>query len=120
MPGRLTPRRAWIFLGCLLVGSVVYLSLTPEPPAMDERFSDKLGHFAAYAALMAWWHQIDRNAWRLALLFIVMGLLLEILQSLSGFRQGDIFDLAANTFGVVLGWLFARMGLGWSARKLAT
>lgn len=119
MSGSLTLRRTWIFLGCLLVGSVVYLSLTPEPPAMDERFSDKLGHFAAYAALMAWWHQIDRNAWRLALLFIVLGLLLEMLQSLSGFRHGDIFDLAADTFGVALGWLFARLGFVWSARRLA-
>jgi VanZ family protein len=120
MSGRLTPRRAWIFLGCLLIGCVAYLSLTPEPPAMDARFSDKLGHLAAYGVLMAWWHQIDRNAWRLALLFILMGLLLEILQSLSGFRQGDIFDLAANTFGIALGWLIARLGLGWSARKLAS
>lgn len=87
---------------------------------MNERFSDKFGHLAAYGVLMAWWHQIDRNAWRLALLFIVMGLLLEILQSLSGFRQGDIFDLAANTCGVLLGWLLARFGLRWSAHTLAT
>jgi glycopeptide antibiotics resistance protein len=68
---------------------------------------------------MGWWHQIDRNAYRLALLFVLMGLSLEILQSFTGFRQADIFDMAANTVGVGIGWLIARFALGWSARRLA-
>lgn len=119
MSARLTPRRAWIILGWLLVGGVVFLSLTPEPPAMDAHFSDKLGHLAAYGILMAWWHQIDHNAYRLALYLILMGLALEILQSLSGFRHGDIFDMAANSLGVALGWLLARFNLSWSAQRLA-
>jgi glycopeptide antibiotics resistance protein len=48
-----------------------------------------------------------------------MGLSLEILQSFTGFRQADIFDMAANTVGVGIGWLIARFALGWSARRLA-
>jgi membrane associated rhomboid family serine protease len=112
-------RRAWIVLGWMLVCSVVYLSLTPEPPAVDARHSDKFGHLAAYGALMAWWLQIDRNAYRLALIFILLGLLLEILQSLGGIRQGDIFDMAANALGVAIGWLIGRRGLHWSDRNLA-
>lgn len=116
-------RRIWIILGWLLVLTVIYLSLTPKPPPTGMNFGDKIGHFAAYASLMGWWHQIDRNAYRLALIFVLMGLTLEILQSLSGFRQGDIFDMAANTVGVGIGWLIgsfiARFAAGWSARKLA-
>jgi VanZ family protein len=115
----MTLRQFWIFLGCLLVLLVVYLSLAPKPPQTTMSFGDKIGHFAAYAALMSWWHQIDRNPWRLALLFILMGLALEILQSLSGFRQGDIFDMAANTAGVGIGWFSARFFAAWSARALA-
>lgn len=112
-------RRIWIILGWLLVLTVIYLSLTPKPPPTGMNFGDKIGHFAAYASLMGWWHQIDRNAYRLALIFVLMGLTLEILQSLSGFRQGDIFDMAANTVGVGIGWFAARYAAGWSARKLA-
>jgi VanZ family protein len=112
-------RRIWIVLGWLLVLAVIYLSLTPKPPPTVMTFGDKIGHFAAYAALMGWWHQIDRNGYRLALIFILMGLMLEILQSLGGVRQGDIFDMAANSLGVGLGWIAARSTLDWSVRKLA-
>jgi VanZ family protein len=114
----MTPRRVWLALGWLLVLVVVYLSLTPAPPPAVMTFGDKIGHVAAYAALMGWWHQIDRNAYRLALIFVLMGLVLEILQSLSGYRQGDIFDMAANTVGVGIGWVAARFAPDWCARKL--
>jgi VanZ family protein len=119
----MNPRRTWITLGWLLVLAVVYLSLTPEPPPSTLIISDKIGHFAAYASLMAWWYQIDRNAYRLALIFVLMGLTLEILQSLGGSRQGDIFDMAANTAGVGIGWIAARfttrLAPAWFVRKLA-
>lgn len=119
MLGPARSRRIWIMLGWILVIGVIYLSLTPNPQPTPVRFGDKIGHFVAYAALMAWWHQIDRNAYRLALLFVLMGLALEILQSFTGFRQADIFDLAANTVGVGIGWMVARFAFGWSARRLA-
>jgi VanZ family protein len=114
----LNPRGIWITLGWLLALSVIYLSLSPLPPNSGIEYGDKFSHLAAYATLMAWWHQIDRNAYRLALIFIVMGLILEILQSLSGYRQGDIFDMAANTLGIGIGWLLGRSALCWSAGKL--
>ncbi len=106
----------WRLLGWALVLTVVYLSLTPKPPPTVMTFGDKVGHLAAYASLMAWWLQIHRRPERLALLFVLMGLALEILQSLSGFRTGDIFDMAANTVGVGLGWLSARLLPDWLAR----
>jgi len=116
----MSTRRAWIIVGWLLVLLVIYLSLTPKPPPTLMTFGDKIGHFAAYASLMAWWHQIDRSAYRLALIFVLMGLTLEILQSLGGFRQGDIFDMAANTVGVGIGWFAARFAAGWSSQRLAS
>lgn len=105
----------WRFLGWALIVLVTYLALTPDPPAAP-RFSDKLGHVLAYASLMGWWLQIDRRPQRLALLFVLMGLALEILQSLSGYRTGDIFDMAANTLGVGLGWLSGLLLPDWLAR----
>jgi hypothetical protein len=88
----------------------------PRTAATTIRFGDKLGHVAAYASLMGWWLQIDRRPERLALLFVLMGLALEILQSLGGYRNGDIFDMAANTLGVGLGWLSALLLPDWLAR----
>jgi VanZ family protein len=114
----MNPRHLWIALGWLLVLVVVYLSLTPTPPPAVMTFGDKIGHFAAYASLMFWWHPIERNSYRLALIFILMGLALEILQSLSGFRHGDIFDMAANTVGVGIGGYAARYTPAWMVRKL--
>ncbi len=112
-------RGVWIVFGWILVLMVTYLSLTPKPPESPVEFGDKIGHLIAYATLMGWWHQIERNACRLALAFILMGLALEILQSLGGIRQGDIFDMAANSLGVGLGWFAARFMLGWSRDRLA-
>lgn len=108
--------RLWRFLGWSLVLVVVYLSLTPRPPPTNIELGDKIGHLAAYAGLMGWWLQIHRRPERLALVFVLMGLALEILQSLSGFRNGDIFDVAANTLGVGLGWLTALLLPDWLAR----
>lgn len=106
----------WRLLGWALVLLVVYLSLTPKPPPATMNFGDKIGHLAAYAALMGWWMQIERRPERLALLFVLMGLALEILQSFTGYRNGDIFDMAANTLGVGLGWLSALLLPNWLTR----
>ena len=116
MPADLRHRRWWIVLGWALILAVLYFSLTPQPPPAGLQVHDKLGHFLAYAALMAWWQQIERDAWRLALLLVLLGLCIELLQSQTGYRQGDIFDLAANTAGIGCGWLLTRLSQDWLAR----
>jgi len=114
MPVALARRNVWLTLGWGLVLTVIYLSLTPKPPSTDMvYFGDKIGHFLAYATLMGWWSQLDTRHCRLALLFVLMGLALEIVQSLSGFREGDVFDMAANAIGVGLGWLSTRLKPDW-------
>ncbi len=123
MAASLKHRRAWLGIGWLLVLAVIYLSLVPNPPQPDFTDSDKLGHLLAYAGLMGWWHQLDRNAYRPALLFVLMGLILEILQSFTDYRQGDLLDLAADALGVGLGWLSGRLAPAWLIRldqRLAT
>jgi VanZ family protein len=119
MARELNVRLIWIVLGWFWVVVTIYLSLTPNPPPATMSLGDKIGHLLAYASLMGWWHQIDRNAYRLALIFILMGLFLEILQNIGGSRQADIFDMAANTIGVGIGWFFARFAWSWSNRALA-
>jgi hypothetical protein len=64
--------------------------------------SDKLGTLAAYSVLMNWFAQIcidRRRRVSLALAFVAMGLMLEFLQTLSGYRSAEWADGAANAAG---------------------
>jgi len=111
-----------ILLGWLLAAAIVWLSLTPAPPQFGLDEKDKLGHFAAYAALMFWFcllyaHRGQRIAY--ALLWTVMGIVLELGQGQLGYRTYEVYDMYANTLGVLLGWAFSfALPMGF-ARKLS-
>lgn len=107
-PG-LIHRLLWLAIGWGLVALVVALSLVPSPPQSGFDQGDKVGHLLAYATLMGWFGQLYPPGWRLALAFVALGLVLEILQGLSGYRQASMADMLANTLGVVLG--------GWATRR---
>jgi VanZ family protein len=100
-------RRAGIAAGWALAAVIVWLSLTPAPPGLDLAHSDKLGHLAAYGALMFWFCQVylGRPA-RIACAagFIAMGIGLELAQGALGYRSYEALDMVANTLGVFLGW----------------
>ena len=89
-----------------MVAAIFWLSLTPSPPSIDIAAGDKLGHFAAYGALMFWFCGLyPKNRARLlyGAAFIVMGVGLEVLQGMLGFRTYDVLDMVANSVGVLLG-----------------
>lgn len=122
-PRGLARPRLWASLGWGLIFAVIYLSLTPKPLTADISQIDKLGHLLAYAALMGWWSQLDQRHCRLALRFMLLGLALEIVQGHSGYREGDVLDMLANTLGLGVGWLITRLLPGWLRaleRRLAT
>ena len=107
----------WTILGVLLVAIVVYMSLAPLSPSKIFAFpeSDKIMHFSAYAAMMLWFGQIYPK--RPASLFIasgliILGVLLEILQGLSGYRTFEYMDITANALGVIIGFVIAQTRLG--------
>ena len=99
----------WLGLGLVLVATVWFLSLTPKPPSIDVQQGDKVGHLLAYASLMLWfgWLYPRPMLWRVALLFLLQGVLLELLQGLSGYRYADGYDMLANGLGVAIGWALA-------------
>ncbi|MEW6119054.1 MAG: VanZ family protein [Pseudomonadota bacterium] len=103
-------RRGWQLLGW--VGVALTLAISLGPPALDEGsgHADKFVHLAGYSVLMFWWSQlVMQRRWRLALAVILYGLLIEGLQGLTPDRQADAADALANTSGVLLGWLAARL-----------
>lgn len=111
-PRPLARRSWWLAGGWLLVAIVVALSLWPRLPDIDVGFDhvDKLGHAAAYAALMAWFGFIyqRRSHGVLFVLLVLLGLTLEGLQYAFGKRMFEVVDLAANALGVTVGLLFIR------------
>ena len=107
----LPPLRAlWLGAGWLGVTTVIFFSLVPNPPEVDLRHGDKAQHLLAYAALMLWFAQAQKDAatrWATALHLVVMGVSIELAQGLVGWRHLSAADMAANTLGVLLGWLAA-------------
>lgn len=102
--------RLWQTIGALLIGLVVYLSLTPHPVEIPVEHGDKYSHILAYATLMFWCGQIYpeqrmRMGWAVG--FVAMGVGLEFLQRLTEYRTFEVADMVADACGVSLGWLAA-------------
>ncbi len=95
----------WLIIGFVIVLAVIVASLMPHPPhAGHFRNSDKVGHFAAYVAMTFWFGLIYASnlvRLRIALALAVLGVALECLQRLSGFRTFEYADMAANAAGVL-------------------
>ena len=93
-------------LGWGWAAAIVWLSLTPSPPRVDVEYGDKLGHLAAYGLLMLWFSLLYHRPRTRALymvVFMAMGVGLEFLQGWPGYRTYEVFDMFANSLGVLLG-----------------
>lgn len=117
-------RGIWLALGWLCVAAIVYLSLAPNPPEpMHFRNADKLEHALAYGLLMLWFSQVYVRRMRrifAATLLVAMGIALEFLQGMTGYRSFEYADMLANFIGVLLGWVWARTALGRIGHALET
>jgi len=120
-------RRLWTFVGRLGLALIVALSLLPLPASpLDVEQGDKLGHALAYFAITAWYAQLvaTRRALVLhAIAFAALGVVLEVLQTLTGWRHGnDPLDMLANLAGVLAGMVVgltpARNVLAWVERRV--
>jgi len=100
-------RRFWLFIAYSLVAYVIFSSLTSSPVHIDVNFFDKYAHTVGYFILMGWFMQLyhsTRGVSLCAALLILMGVSLEFLQELTGYRFFDIYDMMANAAGVLLAW----------------
>jgi len=112
---RLRFHHFWLVIGLSIVCLIIYLSLTTSGvPGLGGLLNDKVSHGLGYFGLMLWFAQIfmvNKIRFFIALAFIAMGVVLEFLQGYGGVRVYEVADMAANTTGVVLGWIAAIMGL---------
>jgi VanZ family protein len=101
-------RSLWVAGGLFIIAAIIYLSLAAVAVEINVQEGDKIGHLLSYGALMAWWCQLygapGRRRW-LAIGFIALGGALELAQGLTPSRTPELLDLAADSAGVLLGWL---------------
>ena len=111
-----TFRHAWLALGTFWVAVVVYLSLIPSlPHPLDFSYLDKVEHALAYGFLMLWFsHAYPKIQQRIVVagLLIILGVVIEYLQRMTGYREFSYADMLANGLGVVIGWVLAYTALG--------
>jgi VanZ family protein len=114
MPEHRQPLRLfnlWRLIGAGILGYIVYVTLTPHPPPMPGRFTDKLYHILGYFVLTGWFVQLykpSRLRRYLALGFIGLGAALEFAQLWVNTRSFDLADIVANALGVLAAWLLFR------------
>jgi VanZ family protein len=104
----------WLAVGWLWILGVIYLSLIPEPPGIDGPWGDKIGHAAAYTALMLWFAQLypvrSNRLWA-ALGLIALGIAIEFAQEQTGYRKFEVADMFADALGVAVGFILAETPL---------
>ncbi|MGY5352066.1 VanZ family protein [Wenyingzhuangia sp. IMCC45533] len=97
---------------------ILILSLikTDGIPKISYSHIDKVEHSIAYAVMTFFWvlsYQLGKIKVHLLILMssiIVFGVIIEILQmKLTAHRTGDILDVLANSFGVIIGYFFFKL-----------
>jgi VanZ family protein len=112
-PGEVQPLRyvrLWSALGIGFVLLVIYLSLAAPPRPVDFPDVFDVGHIVAYFWLMIWFAQIHRGTrrrWAFAAGFGAMGVALEYIQGMTGYRQFDPADMVRNFIGIGIGLALA-------------
>ncbi len=113
----------FIFLAALATLVLIYFSL--KPPSTDPNPwpwwpNDKVLHFTSYFVLcvlyiLSFMKKKEVFKWAVFGAF-ALGLALELLQSVPYFqRTFDLYDLAANGFGILTAYLLLKYGLNWNA-----
>ena len=100
--------RWWWLFGWMQVVVVLFATLWPAVELPGPEDTDKVVHLVSFGWLMIWFAQVVHWRWRLVLLLIAYGGLIELLQWASGYRHGDWRDLAADSTGVLIAWAAVR------------
>lgn len=103
-------KKFWIILGLLWIALVFYLCLRHEVQSPNYvpfiPYQDKWLHIASYLFLGWWFGRIFKRQKELFSVFfalVVMGILIEFLQKMVGYRTFEYGDMVANAVGCILG-----------------
>ena len=110
--------RTWLLAGLVLMVLGLFSALLPMPAAVEATVDDKILHGAVFLVFTVWFGGVFDRRFVPAIVVCLSayGLLIELLQSLTASRQGDVLDLVADVAGVLLGWALSAAGLSrWCA-----
>ncbi len=102
----------FFFIGFIAIMVVVGVCLMPiNQLALPSFYGlDKIEHFFTYFVLSLYFCQVIRQRFYLHCvgLLVMMGILIECLQILTGYRMFDLWDIVANTLGVAAGYFIGK------------
>lgn len=105
---KLTFKHAFVFTLLVVLISITYLSLSPQPKMVAS--NDKVGHFIAYGTLMMnlgiLFANDNKKLMFSAVFAFIYGGLMEFGQYFVPGRSVSGLDLLANTGGVLIGYVF--------------
>ena len=92
-----------LFWLCLF--AVSYLALAPlDNPKLHEDFGDKINHIVAFFVLYIVGYISLLSGYRLLIFLFLYGITIEIIQFFTPYRTFSLFDVLANTIGLMLGF----------------
>jgi VanZ family protein len=107
--------RRWKAVFTVLLAGVLWLAFTPRPPHALDTGWDKLNHALAFCALAVTgrfgFPGRLREAMRLALGLVVLGVAIEVVQSFLPTRSAEVNDVLADIVGIA-GGLAAAAAVG--------
>ena len=111
---RLSKKYWWLTVGISWWALIAVFSLISPPQITMPDNIDKLYHAFSYSVLMGWWLQLfpqPRTRTLLAVVFVLFGVAIEVLQSFHPLRHFDVWDMLANSAGILLAWLLGKTSL---------
>lgn len=102
--------KLWGALVAHISVTVAMLWPSPDLPDIDVPMADKWAHFLVFGVLYFLWalalskSAINQLTWRLALVLLFYGIIIEVIQQYWYVsRTGDLMDVVANSIGILLG-----------------
>jgi len=110
-------QKYWFHLTLMLLVSIATLSLWPAAYLPNVPGTDKTHHFIAYAALiLPTALRQPKNYLTIIVGFLAFSGAIELIQPYVN-RYGEWLDMAANTLGLVSGWVLAKVMLYFPRKK---
>ena len=102
-------QKYWLYITVLLLVSIATLSLWPAAHLPNVPGTDKTHHFIAYAALVfPTALKRPKEYLSIILIFLAFSGAIELIQPYVN-RYGEWLDMLANTLGLFIGWLLAKI-----------
>lgn len=95
---------AFRILLLVALSTITWLALAPDPLADSYQVWDKLSHWMAFitlAFLADYSFPLMRKNWIKWISLAVYGLGLEVVQQFSGYRYFELFDVLADSIGII-------------------